>query len=417
MPPFRKRQRRQVEHSTGIDFTKHLFSDELVLGTFSYLTALDLIECGKVNRSWSRLARDPGLWKPLYQDRFSTPLTNFKLKWKLAIENEPDTINWKEEYRIHQNFLSGKIIIIIITMYLLLKLNNQQYTLAIGHQQGGFSLWTFIVEGSKSIKVTNVKRSNDVGARDSVVAIDTCPSITIICTSSMKLLAFDTTQQQPRQIFTLHSPIPWSSILLHLAPSSLHRWRALLCFGMPAGLHSSLGVQEMIFTLDGLVSSRHSSTLCYDQPFLLPGSTTELDNPIMTSMTYSEPFLMTAHTNNTIRQYRVISTSSDFRFEFVRTLFGHTCQVTSLAMHSEQGRLISGSRAGLRIWDMLSLDQYKKRGKDYVVTLKPEDEDDDKTKMPMDDINWIQMDKDKIVALLQNRETHCHWLKVWSFDS
>lgn len=54
--PLLKKQRRDA--CLRIDFTSQLFSDELVLGTFAYLSAHDLIECGKVNHAWSRLSRD-----------------------------------------------------------------------------------------------------------------------------------------------------------------------------------------------------------------------------------------------------------------------------------------------------------------------------------------------------------------------
>lgn len=50
---------------------------------------------------------------------------------------------------------------------------------------------------------------------------------------------------------------------------------------------------------------------------------------------------MTAHTSNTIKEYRLVSTPDQFTIEFVRTYYGHTCQVSSLALDSEQGRLIS----------------------------------------------------------------------------
>jgi hypothetical protein len=50
---------------------------------------------------------------------------------------------------------------------------------------------------------------------------------------------------------------------------------------------------------------------------------------------------MTAHTSNTIKEYRLVSTPDQFTIEFIRTYYGHTSQVSSLALDSDQGRLIS----------------------------------------------------------------------------
>ncbi|KAI8329720.1 hypothetical protein BC941DRAFT_362362 [Chlamydoabsidia padenii] len=433
MPLFEKLRKREL---AGIDFTNQLFSDELVLGTFTYLSAQDLIECGKVNHAWSRLARDAGLWRPLYEEKFNKPLCTFKAKWDPVAEYQLSFSNWKDQYRIHQNWLTGQQRQMITFMKLKETTEqatngNQGYRLTIGNSMGGFDVWTITTMANKggndttrlveTLKTNHYQTEQQKGGT-AVVALDVYYPMLIMCTANMKLQAFDISYSTPRKVFLLESPIPWAPVILNLArhrsssTTATTQWRAILCYGMMVmGDQSSIGTQEIIFNANGMVSSRHSSILDPRSTLLTTATSSEPHTvPSLTSIVYSEPFLMTAHTSNTIKEYRLVSTPDQFTIEFVRTYYGHTCQVSSLALDSHQGRLISGSRAGLKIWDLLGLDQYKIRAKDYVVTLKPGE--DSAMDIPQDDIVWIQMDDFKIVALLRNGNTNQAWFKIWSFD-
>ncbi|CAO3599105.1 unnamed protein product [Absidia cylindrospora] len=338
--------------------------------------------------------------------------------------------------------------------------NQQNYTLIIGNNYGGFGTWKFTTATDTTrTKLVGIRRTchyQQNNHKDPVVAMDVLHPMLILCTANMKLQAFDIDQPSPRQIFKIESPVRWCPVVVHLSQHHLpSQWKALLCFGVNFGLQSSLGAQEMIFSIHGITSSRHSSIFnpisstherpntFYSPPTLSPPTSSpptspspsslssspsnytnatclndlfpdSINNPTMTSMVYSDPFIMTAYSTNTIRQYRVKSTDDGFHVDFVKTLFGHTCQVSSLALDVDEGRLISGSRAGLKLWDLLSLDQYTKRANDYVVTLQPEESG--AMDIPMDDIIWMQVDKVKIIALLRNGDSNKKWFKIWSFD-
>jgi hypothetical protein len=63
----RKRQKwsRSIKHQStieqaknGIDFVSSLFSKELVLKVFSFLSCTDLVQCAAVSMNWSRMAND-----------------------------------------------------------------------------------------------------------------------------------------------------------------------------------------------------------------------------------------------------------------------------------------------------------------------------------------------------------------------
>ncbi|CAO3639380.1 unnamed protein product [Cunninghamella blakesleeana] len=100
-------------------------------------------------------------------------------------------------------------------------------------------------------------------------------------------------------------------------------------------------------------------------------------------------------------------------------------------MDNNQGRLVSGDRFGLKMWDLLSLDQGRIRGNDYMINLKYNDRhhhhrqqrdqytttssianNNNNSHCPM---KWLQIDHDKILALLMDHDD-LPYFKIWSFD-
>jgi hypothetical protein len=49
--------------ANGIDFVSCLFSKELVLKVFSFLSCRDLVQCAVVSMNWSRMANDEMVMK------------------------------------------------------------------------------------------------------------------------------------------------------------------------------------------------------------------------------------------------------------------------------------------------------------------------------------------------------------------
>ncbi|KAI9304482.1 hypothetical protein BJ944DRAFT_84924 [Cunninghamella echinulata] len=523
-PPLKKQKRQQQQYR--IDFTKKLFSDEIILNIFSYLTATDLINCEKVNKTWYRLANDTfALWRPLYEEKFDKPLNHFKAKWASSSQVQIANHKWKDLYRINHNWLSGHCTSTQLNININLNISNaynnntqrfiqythdvlcfinqdstkieiwqlqntqpthiytimdeqlfqpqqhtitclklkksinnnnkkkkNSFTLIVGTSHAQYMIWELIINKNECkpllLYQKNYNYHHSCQEKDAVIAMDICDNIITFCTESMKLEYYDVSYQPPRLIYHLQSNVHWSPIILQLnrkkstTSSSSHQWCALLFFGMHIGLNaSSIGVQEMILSKNTLISSRHCSILCQDQLFFTNRTTTATSSrvdPPMTSMIYSEPFLMTSHSNNTIKQYRfyhhdttspslpsikksniTINAADDFRLSYVQTLFGHTSQVNYLAMDASQGRLVSGDRYGLKMWDLLSLDQCKVRGNDYMVNLKYNDDDDDQQQQHITTthhMKWLQMDHDKIMGLLMDNHNPLPYFKIWSFD-
>ncbi|KAI8071082.1 hypothetical protein BC940DRAFT_295214 [Gongronella butleri] len=492
-----KKSSRKRQRPNPVDFTRALFSDELILHIFGFLSATDLIQCNQVNKVWHRLANDAMLWKPLYDVCYNQPLTRYQTTWATPplLGNEPD--RWMAKYRLHHNWLSGfcetfttpfeqpltpsirnaghnnqvkhliqythpllcfpehdpqqprrvqvwladdghprhihtladtifdtpadtSVPIPHITCLKLVHIDMDRYLLAIGSSTGRVAVWSFQIQG-ENMRNKALVCQTPPGSRythDPVVAIDIDASILLTCTASMKLAAYDISSKQatvPKLIHSLQSTITWAPVLLNLTFSQETRqWTALLCFGMPVGIgSSSIGAQELVLTRDTVISSRHCSVLCHDRLFFTPETDTA-HYPPTTCMIYSAPFLMTAHSNNTIRQYQLIAHEKHLRLKYIRTLFGHTCQVATLAIDARHGRLVSADRACVKLWDLVSLDLTKPRAQDYLITL-PHDALATRNDTPSTHVDWLQVDHHQILAVIRENDTAPFVLKSWRF--
>ncbi|KAI9317285.1 hypothetical protein BX666DRAFT_1857913 [Dichotomocladium elegans] len=447
-----KYRRRQQQHPTltnasvrkRINFTAGLLSDELVLHIFSFLTAADLIRCTKVNTKWLRLSNDEMLWKPLFLNRFRTMRTTLpapRSQWWGNCGSSSKEVRpsyWKSLYRINHNWRIGNSRNTndgrIITC---LKLETDpdrchHYRLAAGYDNGGFTLWAFdtalpAFEATELVihsPVMSCHESNHSSSSTAVEAIGLSFPVVLTCTKGMKLSAYHI-DPSPRLIYELQSPIRWSPIVVELdqCPYESGRWRAMACFGMPVGLNGySAGIQEIVFSSKAIISSRHCSAVSESDMFFTAHSRPESLEP-MTALVYSEPYLMTAHANNTIKQYCVVRSKEKLELNFIQTLYGHTSKVHALALNTSVGRLVSGDRYGLKVWDLAQ------NGKPRFPMASASAAATTSVDIPYRDMRWLQFDSDKIVAALCGDRRCCGsdtndtiftspkgvQVKIWSF--
>ncbi|KAK2755666.1 hypothetical protein FQN54_005815 [Arachnomyces sp. PD_36] len=86
---------------------------------------------------------------------------------------------------------------------------------------------------------------------------------------------------------------------------------------------------------------------------------TSLSNPLLshtqppTSLSYSHPYLLASHADNTLTMYLVVSTSDSLRIRTGRRLWGHTSSVSGVEV-SERGKAVSVSARGneIRVWEL-----------------------------------------------------------------
>ncbi|KAL4996147.1 hypothetical protein BDV10DRAFT_196114 [Aspergillus recurvatus] len=155
----------------------------------------------------------------------------------------------------------------------------------------------------------------------------------------------------------------------------------------------SLGIQELHFNNIGQQTVSRLTTTVDTQYGVslhrLPDSTNgQISVPAMptilhknppTSVSYSHPYLLTSHGDNTLTVFLVVSTSSSLFVKGGQRLWGHTSSV-SAAQVSDRGKAVSVSSHGdeVRIWELESLissfgSQRLFRG-DNSVKVKPENQ-------------------------------------------
>ncbi|PLB45357.1 F-box domain protein [Aspergillus steynii IBT 23096] len=140
----------------------------------------------------------------------------------------------------------------------------------------------------------------------------------------------------------------------------------------------SLGIQELHFNRRGqqrnsrlatTVESQHEtmppysahaeglSTLTHEtrrgQRWARPSEPSILHRDPPTSVSYSHPYLLTSHADNTLTMYLVVSTAASLSVKGGRRLWGHTSSVSAVQV-SNRGKAVSiSSRGGeVRIWEL-----------------------------------------------------------------
>ncbi|KAF2084728.1 hypothetical protein K490DRAFT_48572 [Saccharata proteae CBS 121410] len=178
----------------------------------------------------------------------------------------------------------------------------------------------------------------------------------------------------PRLLYSLKSHTVWSplSLSIRLSPSSIV---AAIAYVLPTSFTGwSVGVQELRLSpegellnsrlasaaLDGyqslasssLRSSRYGATV-FDWEGLstMPSSSTSSSKP--TSLSYSHPYLLISHPDNTLTLYLVTSTASALSISPGSRLWGHTSSVSG-AHVGVRGKAVSVSSRGdeLRVWEL-----------------------------------------------------------------
>lgn len=96
-----------------------------------------------------------------------------------------------------------------------------------------------------------------------------------------------------------------------------------------------------------------------EQSVIITSSSAPLISPSLsytqppTSLSYSHPYLLTSHADNTLTMYLVVSTANALTIKTGRRLWGHTSSVSGVQV-SERGKAVSVSSRGgeIRIWEL-----------------------------------------------------------------
>ncbi|KAL2825411.1 hypothetical protein BDW59DRAFT_72344 [Aspergillus cavernicola] len=104
----------------------------------------------------------------------------------------------------------------------------------------------------------------------------------------------------------------------------------------------------------GQPSAQEQESIDHAHPSALNPAILHQDPP--SSVSYSHPYLLTSHADNTLTVYLVVSTSDDLFVKGAQRLWGHTSSVSAVQV-SDRGKAVSVSSHGgeVRIWELENL--------------------------------------------------------------
>jgi hypothetical protein len=231
----------------------------------------------------------------------------------------------------------------------------------------------------------------------------------------------------PRLLTSLKSHTSWPPLSLSIR-STPQAIIASIAYALPTYTTGwSVGLQELHISHNGTISrSRlasaaeqgfHSlllpSSSVPPSPSLLPRGTQTIDDRVPlsascpTSLSYSHPYLLASHPDNTLSLYLVTSTQDDLHISKARTLWGHTSSVSG-AHVGERGKAVSISAQGeeLRVWELERGLASKRMAQDEGVRVRSDAHDgiifDNVYPRSRSKDNWVGLDEEVVIVLKES---------------
>ncbi|KAJ5512961.1 hypothetical protein N7463_002513 [Penicillium fimorum] len=263
---------------------------------------------------------------------------------------------------------------------LAVSLIQDKIEISVGLENGHFRLFVLNLQTSQ-IDL----QSSHVGSSDAAITAMALSSPYLMVVSQHKDLtlynlrpgshqAGETESFEPRQVASLKADNIVAPMTLSLRVSSFEIVATIVYSFFHIGCGWSLGIQELRLGKDGqqldsrlatTVDSqyglrplqsrkrRHSAESVDTQPPIPPRAPSILHQHPPTSMSYSHPYLLTSHADNTLTMYLVVSTSDSLFVQGGRRLWGHTSSVSAVQV-TNRGKAVSVSSRGdeIRIWEL-----------------------------------------------------------------
>ncbi|PVI08649.1 hypothetical protein DM02DRAFT_578860 [Periconia macrospinosa] len=261
--------------------------------------------------------------------------------------------------------------------------NHVHERIAVGFDDGSFNVFTLAADN----KVFELLFAHPPSTNGALTALAFSSPYLLSMTQDhlLSIYAFpdkdhldQAPSQVPKLIYSLKSHTVWppASLSIRTTPTTMI---AAIAYALPTYLSGwTIGVQEMRFSRGGELLESRLATAADGQSFTLSGQrsmsspSTRSSSPFAggsrepsfvgtasnskpTSMSYSHPYLLVAHPDNTLALYLVKSTSSLLSISAGSRLWGHTSSVSGTYV-GVRGKAVSVSRLGdeLRVWDLES---------------------------------------------------------------
>ena len=338
-------------------------------------------------------------------------------------------------------------------------------SIALGFFDGSFGTYN-LQRNKRCISSQYMHPSSSNG---SITAIALSGHYLITMTKAQLLSLYDTNSRQkipfylPRLLASLRSHTTWPPISLSLK-STADIITITIAYAFPTYMMGwSVGLQELRLDPEGtLMTSRLASASSHGfVPLNLMGSSSSgtasrssRSNSIIeqnaaasttrpTSLSYSHPYLLASHADNTLTLYLVSSKDSELTISDGNRLWGHTSSVSG-AHVGDRGKAVSVSSYGneIRLWELegtIAPKAFKKRAiaSQPSVQVRPEKrarvynqpdqiDYDISDKHPIHRVGidtyselaktqgWVGFDNERIVVLRENEQGHQH-LALYDF--
>jgi len=259
---------------------------------------------------------------------------------------------------------------------------HDQIEISVGMGNGHFSLFVLNLQTSQLDL-----QSSHAGCNGAITAIALSSPYLLVVSQYKNLTLYnlrhnsrrrgEVSETKPYQLASLKADNIVAPMTLSLRVSPFDIVATIVYSFFHIGCGWSLGIQELRLGKDGqqldsrltttvdsqygvrplqglqFKKRRHSVAEPDDsQASIAPGPSILHQQP-PTSMSYSHPYLLTSHADNTLTMYLVVSTSENLFVQGGRRLWGHTSSVSTVQV-TNRGKAVSVSSRGdeIRIWEL-----------------------------------------------------------------
>ncbi|RMY41729.1 hypothetical protein D0864_16172 [Hortaea werneckii] len=401
-------------------------SDELILRILSYLPVSQLVLCQRLSHKYRSLAGDGQIWKERYYNRFVRPRASrlpglketgtsdqrlsFASKASRWLEDEHlvghgTNTNWKRQYKLRHNWTQGSCAVDEIEVAeqpaippILVQMHNGIIYMA-DHTDG---LRAWASKGKRKLLAQLAFPKERSSHPPTTLALDTQSSDA----SLQRIIQMSRHEMYdpPRLMHSLKSHTVWPPLTtsLRTTPSTI---TVSIAYAQPTYLSGwTVGIQEVKVSSTGtFLESRlasaidqHYRPLAFAAPPMMShlaglaagtlstSTTLELRHihSKPTSLSYTHPYLLVSHPDNTLTLYLVTSTAQTLSISAGSRLWGHTSSVSG-AHVGGRGKAVSVSKRGdeLRVWELeggfaSSAARRRLATGDLSVQIRPEFQDD-----------------------------------------
>lgn len=265
---------------------------------------------------------------------------------------------------------------------------QHEIEIIVGFENGHFSLYILDIQTSRLGLL-----SSHVGYNDGAITAMASSSPYLLMVSQHKILSLCNLYpephcpdrggdaKEPQQLASLRADSIVAPLTLSVRVSPLEIIATIVYSFFHLGCGWSLGIQELRLGKNGQqLDSRLATTVdsqCGVRPlqslpqsrkrrhstmesessnrhvFSTPSVPSIVHQQPPTSMSYSHPYLLTSHADNTLTMYLVVSTSGSLFVRGGQRLWGHTSSVSAVQV-TNRGKAVSVSSHGdeIRIWEL-----------------------------------------------------------------